>query len=68
MMYCVVYFIFTPSFDASKGMFWWSFSSVATLAAWSLFTYRSARAYTLFDRISNRFKHLTWGSNIQLFK
>lgn len=68
MMYSVVYFIFTPSFDASRGMFWWSFSAVATLAAWSLFTYRSVRAYTFFERISNRFKHLKWGSNIQLFK
>lgn len=67
MMYTVVYFIFTPSFAASSGMYWWSFFSVATLATWSLFTYKSVRAYTFFERISDRFKHLKWGSNIQLF-
>lgn len=68
ILYSVVYFIFTPSFNASQGLFWWSFSAVATLAAFSLFTYRSVRVYTLFERISNKFKHYKWGNNIQLFK
>lgn len=68
ILYCVVYFVFAPSFTAERSMYWWSFAAVSTLVACSLFTYKSTRAYTWFERVSDRFKHLKWGSNIQLFK
>jgi hypothetical protein len=68
ILFCVVYFIFAPSFTAERGMYWWSFSAITSLAACSFFTYKSTRAYTWVERLSNRFKHLKWGSNIQLFK
>ena len=68
ILFCVVYFIFTPAFTAAQGMYWWSFFAITALVACSLFTYKSARAQTWVERLSNRFKHLKWGSNIQLFK
>lgn len=68
ILHCALYFIFTPSFSAKNGVFWWSFANFIALVACSLFTYKSERANTLFDRISSLFKFNTWGSNKQLFK
>ncbi|MBP7768840.1 hypothetical protein KA082_03340 [Candidatus Woesebacteria bacterium] len=58
MLFCVVYFTFTPSFNASRAMFWWSFSALTMLVMCSFFTYKFERAQSFFERISGRFKYL----------
>ncbi len=56
-----VYFTIQPAFNASAGLFWWSFTFFTTLVICSLFAYKSERAQNLFERWSSRFRFKNWG-------
>lgn len=68
LVHLVQYFIFSPPFTPKFGVYWWSFGASIGLALSSLFVYRSVRAQSLFERISQYFKHHTWEQRIQLFQ
>lgn len=67
IVHVVAYFVLSPSFDGTKGVFWLSFFFFSTLVGCSLFAYRSERAQTWFERLSTVLKFNDWGDNIQLF-
>jgi hypothetical protein len=67
LVHVVVYFVFNPAFSPMLGLYWWSLIVFATLVVCSLFAYRSERALSFFERVSEYFKHTKWGENIQLF-
>jgi len=67
LIHLVQYFLFLPSFSAEYSVYWWSLGASVGLVLCSLFVYRSMRAQTWFERISQYFKHHTWDDRVQLF-
>lgn len=63
----VAYFTFAPLFEPAYGVYWWSLGVSIGLVTCSFFVYRFERAQTIFERISEYFKHHKWDHRIQLF-
>jgi hypothetical protein len=68
LIHVVLYFVFSPPFSPALGLYWWSLNAFTALVICSLFAYKSERALSFFDKMSDFLKHSTWGNNIQLFK
>lgn len=68
LVHIVVYFVFNPAFSPEFGLYWGSLNIFTALVLCSLFAYRSERAQTFFEKMSDFFKHRGWGKNVQLFK
>lgn len=68
LVHVVIYFVFNPPFSPALGLYWWSLCVFTGLVMCSLFAYKSERALSFFERVSDFFKHTKWGNNIQLFK
>lgn len=67
LVHVVLYFVFNPPFSPDLGLYWWSLNAFTALVICSLFSYKSERALSFFERFSGFFKHSKWGNNIQLF-
>lgn len=67
LVHIVLYFVFSPPFSPALALYWWSLNAFTALVVCSLFAYRSERALTFFEKISEYLKHHRWGENIQLF-
>ncbi len=67
MIHVAIFFIFDPSFSAEYAIYWWSLFLFATTVTCSLFVYRSPRARSFMQRLSDRLKHSEWDFRAQLF-
>lgn len=67
IVHVISYFIFNVSFSAAQSMYWFSTFVFATMVLLSLFTYRSTKANTFIEKISNGFKHKEWDFRLDLF-
>ncbi|MDQ5951035.1 MAG: hypothetical protein QG639_312 [Patescibacteria group bacterium] len=67
LIHIVLYFVFSPPFSPALGLYWWSLNAFTALVICSLFAYRSERALSFFEKMSDYLKHHKWGDNIQLF-
>lgn len=68
LIHVVVYFVINPPFSAAYGLYWGSLNIFTALVLCSLFAYRSERAQSFFEKVSDYLKHHGWGKNVQLFK
>lgn len=68
LVHVVVYFVFNPAFSPAFGLYWGSLNIFTALVLCSLFSYRSEKAQTFFEKMSDFLKHTGWGKNVQLFK
>lgn len=68
LIHVVLYFVFNPPFSPALGLYWWSLNAFTALVVCSLFAYKSEKALTFFEKVSDILKHSKWGENIQLFK
>lgn len=68
LIHVVMYFLIEPKFDIQYGLYWGSSSMFAAIVLCSFFAYKSERAQTVFDRISDFFKHQKWDMRVELFK
>jgi membrane protein insertase Oxa1/YidC/SpoIIIJ len=67
LIHAIVYFVFDPSFSSGAGLYWFSSVLFATTVTCSFFAYRSKRATSLFEKVSNLFKHSKWSNRVQIF-
>jgi hypothetical protein len=67
LLHAVYFFIFNPLFSAEYAVYWWTLFFFATIVTMSFFSYRSERARSWFDRISDWFKHHKWDMRLDVF-
>lgn len=67
IVHVLAYFFTYPDFSGKYGMYWWSFTAFTSLVVCSLFAYKSEKAQTLFEWISDKLRHHKNEINIQLF-
>ncbi len=68
LLHVVYFFVFGPQFSASYAIYWWTLFFFATIVVMSFFSYRSERAQTWFDKLSDWFKHHKWDVRVELFE
>lgn len=67
-IFVVAYLIFSPPLSTSFSLYWFSLFLFATFVVCSFFSYKSQRANSFMERITDLFRDYTWGNNITLFK
>ncbi len=67
ILHIIFYFVFSPGFDTSHAIYWSSSSLFAAFVICSFFAYKSETAQTVFEKISNKLKHNSWDTRVQLF-
>lgn len=63
-----IYFVINPNLEAKFSFYWFSFFLFATFVVFSFSSYRSSKANTLLERITDIFRDHSWGNNITLLK
>lgn len=66
-VHILFYFIFNPSFRIQYSLYWASTTLFATYVVCSFFAYKSGKAKTIFEKISDQLKHSLWDTRVQLF-
>lgn len=66
LIHAVVYFIVDVSFNSLSSIYWWSSIVSATTVVCSFFAYKSTKAKSLFENMSDWFKHRKWSTRVQV--
>lgn len=64
----LIYYSIDPAFAPEHGFYWWMSVVFATTVTCSFFAYRSRRAKSWFENLSDWFKHHKWHTRVQLFR
>ncbi len=67
-LFVAVYLIMSPPLSPSYSLYWFSLFLFATFVVCSFFSYKSPRANSFMERITDLFRDYSWGNNITLFK
>ena len=66
--YIFSYFLVNPPLSTSHSFYWFCFFVFATFIVCSFSTYKSSRANTFLERVTDLFRDYSWGKNIALSK
>lgn len=66
LAHTIVYFVQNPGFNADAGIYWWTSILFATTVVCSFFAYKSTKAKSLFENLSDWFKHHKWSTRVQV--
>lgn len=66
LIHVIVYFVLDFGFNSQTGIFWWTSSVFTTTVICSFFAYRSTKAKSLFENLSEWFKHHKWSTRVQV--
>ena len=68
LLHVCYFFVFSPDFTGQLAIYWWTLFFFATIVGMSFFSYKSERANSWFERLTEWFKHYKWELRREVLK